>query len=139
MLSKFGVDAFLCGIRIPVGKLAGVAADAQDARCSESPHKARQLRVAAGKEMWISELRGFIAQSGEVAGDLVAKPVGPNSQAHRGIWADLGKAQRMVKDGRRGGGREANKVSTIHSVEVEHKLRGGATCVRSSALHVRPL
>src|SRR5271167_758682 len=64
--------------------------------------------------MGIAELRGFVAQSGEVFADLDAEPVGAKRQPDRRAGVGLRKTGGSVENSGRSGGREANKVSAIH-------------------------
>jgi hypothetical protein len=64
--------------------------------------------------MGIAELRGFVAQSGEVFSDLVTEPVGAKRLPDRRTWICLRKTEAPVQNSGRSGGGETNKISTIH-------------------------
>ena len=94
----------LCPIRSPVGKLAGVASDPQDAGGSQPSHESCQLGVAAREEIRIPELRRFIAQPGEIVDDFVAQTIWANRQANGRTGVALGNAEWRVEHSRRGRG-----------------------------------
>jgi hypothetical protein len=84
-------------IRSPVAILAGVASNPQNSRRAQAPYETRRLRVFAGEEMRIPQLRGFVAEPGEIVADLVPRRSGRSVRRTEGSGSVSAKLRGRCK------------------------------------------